>query len=598
MSPFGRTLVTSLFAAPLVAGLMLPLSPATALEPGAATAVESATSPGDPTVTAVAPADPTPAPVASNVPAAPVGPPATVPTPEAPGPENSPPSAAPDTPASVGETPVAPAAPTADEPVQITPDPPATTNVMGYAVEPEAFADSPVVAWYETMGGADSWLGAPLGPERVEADGIRVLDLQRGSIYYSSSTGPRVVAGEILTRYRQTGEFRGPLGLPVADETAGERNSRVSTFQQGRIYYTPGTGAREVYGPILARYLALGGENGGLGLPTSGEVAAGRGGRMNNFQGGRIYHSAATGTHEVYGAILARYLALGADSGGLGLPTSGEVAAGRGGRMNNFQGGRIYYSAATGTHEVYGAILGRYLGLGAENGVLGLPTSGEVAAGRGSRLNTFQGGHIYYSAATGTHEVYGAILMNYLQAGGPDGRLGLPVSGEIPWDYGRQSRFQGGTITWNAFTGEVRAPFDVDPAVLAQFSPQVAQWGPTVAQALGDLGLDQRYVYGVLRQIRQESGGNPNAVNNNDSNWAAGYASFGLLQTIAPTYQSFAPPGQRGSVTWVTVNGRAQRFVPEMVVPYNNIYAGLNYAKTRYGVARFEAWNRGQNYAY
>ena len=128
----------------------------------------------------------------------------------------------------------------------------------------------------------------------------------------------------------------------------------------------------------------------------------------------------------------------------------------------------------------------------------------------------------------------------------------------------------------------------------------VAGRGAHLVQVVGDadLGLDQRYVYGVLRQIRQESGGNPNAVNNNDSNWANGYASFGLIQTIAPTYQSFAPPGQRGNITWVTVNGRAQRFVPEMVVPYNNIYAGLNYAKTRYGVARFEAWNRGQNYAY
>ena len=265
--------------------------------------------------------------------------------------------------------------------------------------------------------------------------------------------------------------------------------------------------------------------------------------------------------------------------------------------MGLFQGGRIYYSPSTGTNEVYGAILARYVALGAENGILGLPTAGETAGGRGSRVSVFQGGRIYYTT-TGTHEVYGAILWKYLQEGGPDGRLGLPVSGELPWAYGRQSHFAGGTITWNAFTGETRAPFDVDPAVLAQFSPQVAQWGPTVAQALADLGLDQRYVYGVLRQIRQESGGNPNAVNNNDSNWANGYASFGLIQTIAPTYQSFAPPGQRGNITWVTVNGRAQRFVPEMVVPYNNIYAGLNYAKTRYGVARFEAWNRGQNYAY
>lgn len=486
---------------------------------------------------------------------------------------------------------VAPAATPAPAPSPTTP-----TFVMGYAVSPQANDESPVWARYLSMGGAASWLGAAVSTERVETDGVRVLELQRGAIYYSKTTGPRIVAGDILTRYRLTGEYRGPLGLPTADEVAGGRNSRFSAFQNGRIY-TSESGTSEVIGPIAARYAALGAENGLMGLPTSGDIAGGAGSRLTVFQGGRIYHHPATGANEVVGAILWRYLSLGAENGVLGLPTSGEVDGARGSRTNGFQNGRIYWSPSTGPQELYGAILLRYASLGADTGVLGLPTSGEMAGANGTRVSAFQNGHIYHSAR-GTHEVLGAILWRYIQEGGPAGRLGVPISGEIPWDYGRQSHFAGGTITWNAFNGQTDAPPAVDPAVLARFSPSVAQWGPTVARVLADLGLDQRYVYGVLRQIRQESGGNPNAVNNNDSNWASGYASFGLLQTIAPTYQSFAPPGQRGNITWVTVNGRAQRFVPEMVVPYNNIYSGVNYAKTRYGLSKLEAWNSGYNYAY
>lgn len=559
------------------------MSPAIAVEPEVAA-----------TATAVTAASEAPVPAAEAAPDA-----ATVVEP----PVSDQPATLQDSTTQVTEAPVTEAPTTDDSPVAPAaaapapaPTPTTPTTVMGYAVSPQASDDSPVWARYLTMGGAGSWLGAAVGPERVETDGIRVLDLQRGSIYYSSTTGPRVVAGDILTRYRQTGEYRGPLGLPTADETAGGRDSRVSTFQRGRIY-TSEAGTAEVAGPIAERYMALGAENGLLGLPTSGEVAGGAGSRMTIFQGGRIYYTPATGANEVVGAILWRYLSLGAENGVLGLPTSGEVDGVPGSRTNGFQGGRIYWSPSTGPHEVYGSILLRYASLGADAGVLGLPTSGEMAGPNGTRVSHFQNGHIYHSGR-GTHEVLGAILWRYMQEGGAGGRLGVPITGEIPWDYGRQSKFAGGTITWNAFNGQTNVPFDVDPAVLAQFSPAVAQWGPTVARVLADLGLDQRYVYGVLRQIRQESGGNPNAVNNNDINWANGYASFGLLQTIAPTYQSFAPPGQRGYITRVMVNGRSQQFVPEMVMPYNNIYAGVNYATYRYGVGRLEAWNRGQNSAY
>jgi len=63
---------------------------------------------------------------------------------------------------------------------------------------------------------------------------------------------------------------------------------------------------------------------------------------------------------------------------------------------------------------------------------------------------------IYWSPATGAHEVYGSIRAFYTdRAGGPAGRLGLPTSGEYATQSGRASNFTHGRLDWNALTGAV-----------------------------------------------------------------------------------------------------------------------------------------------
>jgi hypothetical protein len=66
--------------------------------------------------------------------------------------------------------------------------------------------------------------------------------------------------------------------------------------------------------------------------------------------------------------------------------------------------------------------------------------------------------------------------------------------------------------------------------------------------------------------IQHESSGNPNAVNNWDSNAAAGTPSEGLMQTIAPTFNAYKLRGH-GSI----------------LNPVDNIIAGVRYAISRYG---------------
>lgn len=66
--------------------------------------------------------------------------------------------------------------------------------------------------------------------------------------------------------------------------------------------------------------------------------------------------------------------------------------------------------------------------------------------------------------------------------------------------------------------------------------------------------------------IQHESGGNPSAVNNWDSNAAAGDPSKGLMQTISSTFNSYALPGHG-----------------DIFNPIDNIIAGVRYAISRYG---------------
>src|SRR5207244_4144142 len=124
-----------------------------------------------------------------------------------------------------------------------------------------------------------------------------------------------------------------------------------------------------------------------------------------------------------------------------------DESAASGGRYNTFQGGVIYWSLGTGAHEVHGAILAKWQSLGAEKSVLGFPTSDESAA-NGGRFNTFQGGSVYWSAATGAHEVHGAILAKWASLGYERSFLGYPTSDEYAFGGGRRSDFQGGYILW------------------------------------------------------------------------------------------------------------------------------------------------------
>lgn len=291
--------------------------------------------------------------------------------------------------------------------------------------------------------------------EPAGANGSRIR-YANGVLTWSSRVGVRVVYGAIGARYDQMGGGAGRLGLPMTDERAGlVGGSRVSHFLGGDIHWSPSTGAQEIYGAIWGRYLALGESRSALRLPVTGELSGALPGtRRQDFQGGRIYWSPTTGAHEVYGGIGILYRQLGAETGPLGLPLSGETPGPvPGSRMSAFQKGAIIWSPPTGPVVVAGSIGDRYriTNLGP---VIGLPVSPERDAGvPDARVQDYARGRIYWSHPTGPHEVYGAILGRYLAFGGETSALGLPTSGEYAVPGGRANDFVGGRIVWDARTG-------------------------------------------------------------------------------------------------------------------------------------------------
>lgn len=212
-----------------------------------------------------------------------------------------------------------------------------------------------ILADYLAFGGHVAF-GAPVTDESITPDGVGRYNHFAGaptsgpaSSYWTPATGAHMVYGDIRVVWSALGWENSPHGYPTTDELpTGNGIGRYNNFQNGAIYWKFGVGAHSVHGSIFDRYAALGWDSSVLGFPTTDETATPFSvGRYNHFEYGSIYWSPSTGAHEVYGFIRDRWAALGWEKSYLGYPTSGEFAI-PGGRRSNFQYGYIEYNAATG----------------------------------------------------------------------------------------------------------------------------------------------------------------------------------------------------------------------------------------------------------
>lgn len=313
---------------------------------------------------------------------------------------------------------------------------------------------TPIIQRWIALGGASSYFGQVRTAELAVHRGSMMI-FDRGRIYWSARTGAQEIYGAILSRYITNGGPRSALLLPSRPERyAGVPGGRFTTFERGVIYWSRDTGAHAILAGINSAYARVGGPR-AIGMPVDEEQSAGVvGGRWSPFQRGDIYWSRDTGAHPVYGAIRGIYRGLGGPAA-LGLPTTDEHAGPvAGSRMTNFQRSEVYWSRSTGAHSVYGAIRGWYNGHGGA-AALGLPTGNEQAtAGGDGREQSFTGGIVYWSRATGAHFVAGDMLRAYVEYGGTASALGLATSEARPTQGGERQDFQGGWISIDSATGQ------------------------------------------------------------------------------------------------------------------------------------------------
>lgn len=141
----------------------------------------------------------------------------------------------------------------------------------------------------------------------------------------------------------------------------------------------------------------------------------------------------------------------------------------------------------------------------------------------------------------------------------------------------------GGMFDWIA---KMLAPLNGDGGG-PQDNPaggEVSRWASLVKKALRANGLpdNEAYTNAWLRQIQSESGGNPKAVQGGytDINTLTGDLAKGLVQTTSRTFNAFKFAGH-GDI----FNG------------YDNLLAGIAYAKSRYGANMLSVIGHGHGYA-
>lgn len=137
----------------------------------------------------------------------------------------------------------------------------------------------------------------------------------------------------------------------------------------------------------------------------------------------------------------------------------------------------------------------------------------------------------------------------------------------------------GGMFDWIA---KMLAPLNMASSLDNPQGGSVERWRSYVEKALKANGIEPTgfRVSKILATIQRESNGDPNAINNWDSNAMAGHPSIGLMQTIGPTFEAYKHAGHNN-----IRNG------------YDNLLAAINYIKHRYGTSD-AAFNRVAAYGY
>ncbi len=257
----------------------------------------------------------------------------------------------------------------------------------------------------------------------------------------------------ITTAWKDAGGPTSTIGdkqggvYPVGDGFAQD-------FANGKIFFTPATGARAVFGPILDKYESLGGPAGSdLGFPTINEVPglAGPDSRVSTFSAidkPVIFWTAAHGAFVVRGAMNAAWDKLGSSGGALGVPIGDETDNGEV-TTQAFSGGKVSWNRLTKAFtttppelaqqlaglqvpvDPSAAINSAWRATGGVGGPLGDKQGGQYPVGADAVAQNFAHGKIFFNPLTGANALESDVLAKYESLGGPVGSdLGFPTANE------------------------------------------------------------------------------------------------------------------------------------------------------------------------
>jgi uncharacterized protein with LGFP repeats len=174
-----------------------------------------------------------------------------------------------------------------------------------------------------------------------------------------------------------------------------------------------------------------------LGPPTSGLFSV-AGGQARNYKWGSLYWSSATGVHEVHGAIASRYTSTGGPST-YGFPTTDEKPVKNTdqvvvGAVSRFQKVAMGWSSQYGPRLMNLSIADAW-SLTYNASAFGVPLHDQENVSRGGVKVQFSKADVYRGATTGVHALYkshedsGAVKIRnkYVALGSSAGVLGLPT---------------------------------------------------------------------------------------------------------------------------------------------------------------------------
>ncbi|MTV27460.1 twin-arginine translocation signal domain-containing protein [Nitriliruptoraceae bacterium ZYF776] len=194
---------------------------------------------------------------------------------------------------------------------------------------------------YRNDGGPGGSLGYPTSVAS-RADGSHRVRFQDTSLLVQVVGRPVVAQGDDVRGAAEHAATSSPdhVGWAIAEETR-PNGARLQRHEAGIVVQRAGGALTAVGADLADRYLELGGPA-SIGRPAAAprSVASGRGRALELADGG-LYTSPATGTRYLTGDVHRAYVANGGPNGALGLPTSDRVVVGNGQVRASFENGAI-----------------------------------------------------------------------------------------------------------------------------------------------------------------------------------------------------------------------------------------------------------------